>query len=108
MNIRTTTPTIWPNRPPSPSPSFRSSRKTTKKGELSDKELKALRPLFDQFDSDCSGSVDVSELTKIVMLMKLEMSPAEVKALVAEADEDGSGEISFDEVRATRRRGARR
>ena len=67
---------------------------------LSDKELKALRPLFDQFDSDGSGSVDVSELTKIVTLMKLEMSPAEVKALVAEADEDGSGEISFDEVRA--------
>ena len=99
MNIRTTTSAPWPERPPpSPAASFRSKR-TTKKGELTDKELQTLRPLFDQFDADRSGSVSVSELAKIVALMKLEISPSEVKALVAEADVDGSGEISFEEVR---------
>ena len=56
-----------------------------------------LRPIFDKFDADGSGTVSVSELGKITSLMKLKLSPAELKKLVVEADADGSGEVSFDE-----------
>ena len=57
----------------------------------------ALRPIFAKFDSDESGTVSVSELGKITTLMKLSLSPAELSKLVADADTDGSGDVSFDE-----------
>ncbi len=56
-----------------------------------------LRAIFDAFDYDGSGAIDVHELGKILQEMKIEKTPPEVAALLAEADADGNGAIDFDE-----------
>lgn len=80
----------------------RSSDERVKPSEMSDAQLKALRPVFARFDADQSGSISITELGAVAKAMKLEMSHSELAKLMAEADTDGSGEISFDEVRPTR------
>ena len=62
--------------------------------ELRDK----LRPLFDQFDEDGSGSVSTEEIGKMAKALNMEMSPAQLEELMIEADPDGSGEIEFEEL----------
>ena len=57
-----------------------------------------LRPLFDQFDEDGSGSVSTDEVGKMAKSLNMEMSPGQLEELMIEADPDGSGEIEFEEL----------
>ena len=56
-----------------------------------------LRMVFDRFDTDGSGAVSIDEMTAMVQSLKLDMKPAELKQLIAEADPDNSGQIEYEE-----------
>ena len=65
-------------------------------------ELRLLmRPIFDDFDQDRSGSIDARELQRVVTAAKISLSEEQLAALLAKADADRTGTIEFDEfVRA--------
>ena len=66
-----------------------------------------LRPIFDKFDEDGSGSVSTEEVGRMAESLKIEMSSEELQALMLEADPDGSGEIEFDELVAVLKKQAK-
>ena len=72
--------------------------KASKQSEpMTEDELRAkLRPLFDKFDIDGSGSISLVEMTGILMQLKIKMSPEQINTMMKEADPDGSGEIDFE------------
>lgn len=57
-----------------------------------------LRPLFEKYDEDGSGSVSTVEVGNMATSLGMEMSEEELEQLMVEADPDGSGEIEFDEL----------
>eukprot|EP01046_Picozoa_sp_COSAG06_P102124 COSAG06_NODE_48280_length_333_cov_0.858974_1_plen_96_part_01 len=58
----------------------------------------ALRTLFDEIDADGGGSLDRGEVARMAEKMGAAMSEHELDAAMAEMDEDGSGDVSFDEL----------
>ena len=59
----------------------------------------ALRTVFRCFDMDHSGGIDLNELHSAISLLGIpHMSKQKVEKMFADADEDGNGEIDFDEV----------
>ena len=77
----------------SPQSSEAEGQSTPTKAEL----RKRLRPIFDKFDADRSGAVSADELGRLLKQIKLERTPAQLKALMAEADPDRSGDVDFTE-----------
>ena len=76
-----------------------------KKKELSEEEIEVLREVFASFDADGGGSIDEEELGVAMKALGAPVSATELSALVKEIDEDGNGEIDFEEcVPANRRR----
>lgn len=68
------------------------------KKPMTEEELRAkLRPLFDKFDVDSSGSISTSEMTGILSKLKIKMTAQQIETMMKEADPDGSGEIDFEE-----------
>ena len=57
----------------------------------------ALRPVFDKFDVDGSGSVSTDEMTRMVKQLKMDLSPEKIRKMMVEADPDMSGEVDFEE-----------
>ena len=55
------------------------------------------RRIFERFDADRSGSIDLDELRQAMRTMDPHLDDAEIERLVHECDDDGSGEVSFDE-----------
>ena len=52
---------------------------------MTEAELRAkLRPLFDKFDVDGSGSISTVEMTGILMQLKIKMSPEQINAMMKE------------------------
>ena len=64
---------------------------------LSEQEIAELRDAFSLFDLDRSGAIDARELGTVMRSLGANPSADELRAMVAEVDEDGSGEIDFDE-----------
>jgi len=52
---------------------------------------------FELFDTDGSGQIDEEELSQMLVQLAIPMNEAGVKALAAEIDADGSGDIDFGE-----------
>lgn len=52
---------------------------------------------FDEFDADGGGSIDTAELEKLLNAFGVYPDEEEMRNMVLEVDEDGSGEIEFDE-----------
>ncbi|XP_075262918.1 neo-calmodulin-like [Convolutriloba macropyga] len=65
--------------------------------QLTKAEIEELQEVFNDFDADASGSVNVSELKSMLQALGQNVSQRELKELMDEVDADGSGEISFDE-----------
>ena len=62
------------------------------------KQLEAeLRPVFDKFDADGGGSVDVAEMASMIEGLGLVVPAEKIAAIVTAADTDSSGEIEFNE-----------
>merc|ERR1712139_570182 len=68
-----------------------------KQTELSDTEKQEIKEAFDLFDTDGSGNIDVKELTIAMKALGCEPKPGEIEKMIGEVDDDGGGEIGFDE-----------
>ena len=64
----------------------------------------AMRTVFDCFDLDKSGGIDLQELQSAVQVMGISITAAQVAKVFREADADNSGEIDFDEFTSILRR----
>ena len=58
---------------------------------------KEVRQLFDGFDVDGSGTVDMSELREAVGRLGVARSEDELRAVISEVDADGSGDLDYGE-----------
>lgn len=57
----------------------------------------SLQATFNEFDADGSGEVDTNEIKQMMTSLGLLIEPTTIKKMMDEADEDKSGEISFEE-----------
>merc|ERR1711861_120762 len=71
-----------------------------KKGGLSEEQLDEIREAFSLFDSDASGAIDVRELKAAMRALGFEIKNEELKKMVTDIDNDGSGTIEFVEFLA--------
>jgi hypothetical protein len=72
-------------------------------GSTDDRDLEAqLVAMFRQADLDRSGSLDHDEFLGVMRTASLGLTPAELRRLLAEADEDADGEVDY-KVRRRRR-----
>merc|ERR1739848_574145 len=62
-----------------------------------DDEIKCLKNCFDLFDSKKQSFLSADDLDEILRAMGFRPSAEELAAILAEIDEDGSGEIEFAE-----------
>ena len=60
-------------------------------------QLEALLEQFEAADTDNSQSIDAAELHALCQQMGENMTMKQVRALIAEVDDDGSGEIEWEE-----------
>ena len=65
--------------------------------DLADDEIKCLKNCFDLFDSKKQTFLSADDLDEILRAMGFRPSAEELKAILEEIDEDGSGEIEFAE-----------
>mmetsp|Transcript_34539 Transcript_34539/g.88612 ORF Transcript_34539/g.88612 Transcript_34539/m.88612 type:complete len:186 (-) Transcript_34539:108-665(-) len=52
---------------------------------------------FKIFDTDKSGSIDAVEMQELLQKMGFNITPLEAHAVLAEADDDNSGEVTYNE-----------
>jgi len=52
---------------------------------------------FKIFDKDQSGSIDAIEMQELMGKLGFPVTPLEAHAIIAEADDDNSGEVSYSE-----------
>ncbi|XP_075241919.1 neo-calmodulin-like [Convolutriloba macropyga] len=65
--------------------------------ELSEEEVSEYQTAFSLFDEDGDGTITTKELGTIMRQLGMNPSEAELQEMVDEVDEDGNGEIDFDE-----------
>ena len=65
--------------------------------DFTDEELKRLKECFDQLDDDGSGAIGSDELENPLIGLGFADTREEIDGLVELVDEDGSGQIEFDE-----------
>lgn len=75
--------------------SDRLSKKVT--DSLSPQDVRDLRLVYDFFDVDKSGTMDYDELKKACKILGFSLKKQEIKKLLAEVDNDKSGQIDFNE-----------
>ena len=59
--------------------------------------IKEFREIFNLVDKDKGGTISVQEVQDLMDMLGMQMSEAETRAMVAEIDLDGNGEIDFPE-----------
>ncbi|XP_023242469.1 troponin C isoform X1 [Centruroides vittatus] len=68
--------------------------------ELSKEQVQMLRKAFDMFDRDKKGFIHTNMVSTILRTLGQTFEEKDLKALIAEIDQDGSGELEFDEFLA--------
>ncbi|CAL9057770.1 calcium-dependent protein kinase 2-like [Musa acuminata AAA Group] len=66
-------------------------------GCLSEEEIRGLKEMFKNMDSDNSGTITLEELKQGLAKQGTKLSENEVKQLMEAADADGNGTIDYDE-----------
>ena len=66
-------------------------------GKPSEAQMEEFRAAFAVFDGDDSGSIEAEELGAVLKALGVNPPQAQLDNMMLEADEDGSGEIDFDE-----------
>ncbi|XP_050710471.1 troponin C, isotype gamma-like isoform X4 [Eriocheir sinensis] len=64
---------------------------------LEKEQVEGLRKAFDAFDTDKKGSINVDTITTILRMMGVKVSESNLREIISEVDEDGSGELEFEE-----------
>ena len=63
---------------------------------LTEKEVKDLREIFDLMDKDSGGTLSIEEIKQLMEMLGMKMPPDELEDLVASIDVDGSGQVDFE------------
>jgi calmodulin len=64
---------------------------------FSEERLAEMRAVFNIFDADASGTLDISELKSVMHSIGLAPEDWEIRAMIAEVDSTGSGQIDWPE-----------
>eukprot|EP00594_Rhizosolenia_setigera_P012537 CAMPEP_0178964972 /NCGR_PEP_ID=MMETSP0789-20121207/15995_1 /TAXON_ID=3005 /ORGANISM="Rhizosolenia setigera, Strain CCMP 1694" /LENGTH=171 /DNA_ID=CAMNT_0020649849 /DNA_START=68 /DNA_END=583 /DNA_ORIENTATION=+ len=64
---------------------------------LSAEEVEEIREAFNLFDTDGSGTIDPKELKTAMQSLGFEAKNQTIYQMIADIDQDGKGEIDFDE-----------
>merc|ERR1711967_112657 len=65
--------------------------------KFSQERLAEMREVFAMFDADSSGTLDIGELRDVMKSIGLAVEDWEIRAMIAEVDGDGSGQIHWPE-----------
>mmetsp|Transcript_46728 Transcript_46728/g.138033 ORF Transcript_46728/g.138033 Transcript_46728/m.138033 type:complete len:164 (-) Transcript_46728:32-523(-) len=65
--------------------------------QLSDEDLQEFKEIFNLVDTDKGGSIGTEELSRLMDTLGIRTTTEELKLMVSEIDENGNGEIDFDE-----------
>jgi len=68
-----------------------------KHSHLTEEELAEFREIFNLVDLDKGGTISKDELKQLMQTLGLKPTQEELNAMVDEIDQDGNGEIDFDE-----------
>nr|ADI56266.1 troponin C isoform 3 [Homarus americanus] len=60
-------------------------------------QIEALQKAFDSFDTDGKGAITTDTVSTILRMMGVKISEKNLQEVIAETDEDGSGELKFEE-----------
>ncbi|KAF4671481.1 Calcium binding protein [Perkinsus chesapeaki] len=60
-------------------------------------DLEEFREVFSLVDTDRGGSISIEELGTLMDTLGVKVTPEELEIMVAEIDENGNGEIDFEE-----------
>ena len=69
-------------------------------GRLTEEQIAGFQEIFNLVDVDRGGSISPEELNDLIRLVGMSITKDELDEMVAEIDEDGNGEIDFDEFMA--------
>ncbi|XP_064085573.1 troponin C, isotype gamma-like [Macrobrachium nipponense] len=64
---------------------------------LEDDQIEALRKAFDSFDTEKQGFITADTIATILRMMGVKISEKNLAEVIAETDEDGSGQLEFEE-----------
>ena len=64
---------------------------------VSQEQIEEIKEAFNIFDVDSSGSIDYRELKAAMKALGIKVDKAELKKMITDVDEDGSGEIELPE-----------
>lgn len=67
---------------------------------MSKEQVQMLRKAFDMFDRDKKGYIHTNMVSTILRTLGQTFEEKDLKELIAEIDQDGSGELEFDEFLA--------
>ncbi|XP_071050521.1 troponin C, isoallergen Bla g 6.0101-like [Onthophagus taurus] len=65
--------------------------------DISKDQMRMLKTTFDGFDVDKKGNIPVDMIGQILDMLGHQLTAEELQAIVSEIDEDGNGEMSFEE-----------
>merc|ERR1719446_869897 len=65
--------------------------------QFSEERLAEMKGVFQMFDADNSGTLDLTELKSVMTSIGLALEDWELRSMIAEVDDDGSGTIDWGE-----------
>ena len=74
-------------------------KQVTEYVSLTKEEVREINAIFQTFDKDGSGGIEVGELKDAMKALGLNKTKAEIKEVMEKADRDGSGSIEIDEFK---------
>ncbi|KAK7076785.1 troponin C [Halocaridina rubra] len=60
-------------------------------------QIEALRKAFDSFDTENQGFITAETVGQILRMMGVKITEKQLQEVIAETDEDGSGQLEFEE-----------
>ena len=71
--------------------------KSEEMDQLTEEEISEFREIFNLVDKDGGGSITKTELGELMDTLGIDASPEEIDAMISEIDQDGNGDIDFEE-----------
>ncbi len=65
--------------------------------KLTPEEINEFREIFNLVDKDGGGSITKVELSELMDTLGIDASPEEIDLMISEIDQDGNGDIDFEE-----------